>query len=82
MPVLHRKPGALDQGRLLIMPETDDRTLVAAAQGNPREFDALFVRYWGPVLRYCVLRLERRAASSASSRRSRRQAGREYHARA
>ncbi len=35
----------------------DDRVLVARAQHDPAQFDALFERYWDPVFRYCYYRL-------------------------
>ncbi len=34
-----------------------DDMLVERAQRNPAEFDAIFDRYWNPVLRYCYYRL-------------------------
>ncbi len=35
----------------------DDRQLVLAALADPARFESLFVRYWGPILRYCAMRL-------------------------
>jgi DNA-directed RNA polymerase specialized sigma24 family protein len=34
-----------------------DEALVAHAQLDPTGFDAIFDRYWNPVLRYCYYRL-------------------------
>lgn len=37
--------------------ERSDEALVARAQFDPAGFDAIFDRYWNPVLRYCYYRL-------------------------
>jgi RNA polymerase sigma factor (sigma-70 family) len=46
----------------------DDETLAVAAAQDARAFDALYLRYAGPVYRYCYVRLRsREAAEDATS---------------
>jgi hypothetical protein len=47
-----------------------DEALVAHAQLDPTGFDAIFDRYWYPVLRSCFYRLETGIRRKAQPRRS------------
>jgi RNA polymerase sigma-70 factor (ECF subfamily) len=57
---LHRSRGPRGETRRAPDAGSDDVALVAAARSDPRRFEPLFLRYWEPVVRYCVFRLDSR----------------------